>query len=252
MLRKRQRAAFCCRTARASSNIDAPSSYSHWACTAVGHVWLLRLTLCRNLIQRIWIKRVNKAQNNCVLCSMDCWISAEHFLGLVLHCSEIKVWALSKSGFVAKIATLLHIFKAGNVISTKKNVFLNTTHNRGNSKAVVVSDSSSRWKHCSTYMHVSHPCQSSTWQHWGNLKAGCQDYCHSPESENAWNMLSLLQFMTRPWCSVSYFFGSKVAMKFIAGRCNFHLFCFKWEILNSRFTVSPDPDLNEVIPEPWI
>lgn len=58
---------FCCRTARASSNIDAPSSYSHWACTAVGHVWLLRLTLYRNLIPRIWIKRVNKAQNKCTV-----------------------------------------------------------------------------------------------------------------------------------------------------------------------------------------
>lgn len=41
---------FYCGAAKALSNIDAPSSYSHWACTAVGHVWLLRLTLCCNLI----------------------------------------------------------------------------------------------------------------------------------------------------------------------------------------------------------
>lgn len=60
-------APFCCRTARASSNIDAPFSHSHWACTAVGHVWLLRLTLYSNLIQRIWIKRVNKAPNKCTV-----------------------------------------------------------------------------------------------------------------------------------------------------------------------------------------
>lgn len=38
------------RTAKVLSNIDAPSSYSHWVYTAVGHVWLLRLTLHCNLI----------------------------------------------------------------------------------------------------------------------------------------------------------------------------------------------------------
>lgn len=35
----------CCRTAKVLSNIDAPSSCSHWADTAEGRVWLLRLTL---------------------------------------------------------------------------------------------------------------------------------------------------------------------------------------------------------------
>lgn len=77
-------ALFCCRTARASSNIDAPSSYSHWACTAVGHVWLLRLTLCRNLIQRLWIKRVNKAQNKCTMLH-----GLLDLCSVVLCCSEI-------------------------------------------------------------------------------------------------------------------------------------------------------------------
>ena len=39
-----------CWTAKVLSNIDASSLYSHWVCTAVGHVWLLRLTLYCNLI----------------------------------------------------------------------------------------------------------------------------------------------------------------------------------------------------------
>lgn len=50
VLRKCNVVQFYCRTAKALSNIDASSSYSHWACTAVGHVWLLRLTLYCNLI----------------------------------------------------------------------------------------------------------------------------------------------------------------------------------------------------------
>lgn len=65
-------------------------------------------------------------------------------------------------------------------------------------------------------------------------------------------MVSLLASITQSWRSVCYFFGSKVAMKFIVGRCGvrsisryFHLLCLKWEILNSRFTVSPDSDLNK-------
>lgn len=67
-------------------------------------------------------------------------------------------------------------------------------------------------------------------------------------------MLSLLASITQSWPSVCYFFGSKVAMKFIVGRCGarsicryFHLFCLKWEILSSKFTVSPDADLIKVI-----
>lgn len=63
-------------------------------------------------------------------------------------------------------------------------------------------------------------------------------------------MVSLLASITQSWHSVCYFFGSKLTMKFIVGRwaarsicCYFHLFCLKWEILNSRFTVSPDADL---------
>lgn len=93
-------APFCCRTARASSNIDAPSSYSNWACTAVGHVWLLRLTLYCNLIQRIWIKRVNKAQNKCsVLHGLLNLCSAVFFFWLVLRCSEINMFSLVKFSF---------------------------------------------------------------------------------------------------------------------------------------------------------
>lgn len=41
-----------CRAAKVLSNIDAPSSYSHWVYTAVGRAWLLCLTLYCNLIQK--------------------------------------------------------------------------------------------------------------------------------------------------------------------------------------------------------
>lgn len=65
-------------------------------------------------------------------------------------------------------------------------------------------------------------------------------------------MASLLASITQSCRSVCYFFGSKVALRFIVGRCGarsicryFHLLCLKWEILNSRLTASPDAEPNK-------
>lgn len=72
-----------CGTAKALSNIDAPSSYSHWAYTAVGHVWLLRLTLYCNLYRRRTLKEQTRLRIN-ALQSRDKW--------LVQYTSQSAFW----------------------------------------------------------------------------------------------------------------------------------------------------------------